>query len=209
MIGIDEAGRGPVIGPLVMAGVFIEDDSGLIAMGVKDSKLLSPLKREQLFDKIKELPHFIISIPAEQVDAALNDPNLNLNKLELITAAKIINELPGKVAMLDAPGSNISAMIEYTQQFITRDIDLKAEHKADLNYPVVGAASILAKVTRDREIERMKREIQIDFGSGYPSDPKTVKFLKENHDKYDIFRKTWSSWKKIAMSQNQGTLGKY
>lgn len=209
MIGIDEAGRGPVIGPLVMAGVFVEDDSGLIAMGVKDSKLLSPLKREQLFDKIKELPHFIISISPQQVDGALTDPNLNLNKLELITAAKIINELPGKVAMLDAPGSNISAMIEYTQQFINRDIDLKAEHKADLNYPVVGAASILAKVTRDREIEKMKREIGIDFGSGYPSDPKTIKFLKENYDKYDFFRKSWSSWKKVAEAKNQSNLGNF
>lgn len=209
MIGIDEAGRGPVIGPLVMAGVFVEDDSGLIAMGVKDSKLLSPLKREQLFDKIKELPHFIISISPQQVDGALTDPNLNLNKLELITAAKIINELPGKVAMLDAPGSNISAMIEYTQQFINRDIDLKAEHKADLNYPVVGAASILAKVTRDREIEKMKREIGIDFGSGYPSDPKTIKFLKENYDKYDFFRKSWSSWKKVAEAKNQSSLGNF
>ena len=82
-----------------------------------------------------------------------------------------------------------------------------AEHKADVKYPVVSAASILAKVTRDWEIEKIKKKIKQDFGSGYTSDPRTVKFLKENYEKYpDIFRKSWISFKTVVNNKNQRKL---
>ncbi|MAE13458.1 ribonuclease HII, partial [Candidatus Woesearchaeota archaeon] len=84
-----------------------------------------------------------------------------------------------------------------------------AEHKADLNHPIVSAASIIAKVTRDREIEKIKQKIKIDFGSGYPADPKTQAFIKNNHDKYDIFRTTWKTYKNIAQTKQQTSLNTF
>ena len=195
-----------------MAGVVIEekDEVKLKNIGVKDSKLLTPQQRNQLFEKIiaivKEFE--IIILQPKVIDTCLNDPNHNLNWLEADTSAKIINKLNPDKAILDCPSNNIKSYREYVKkQLNNNNIDLIAEHKADLNYTIVGAASILAKVTRDQEIEKLKRKIKIDFGSGYPSDPKTVAFLKENYNKYDIFRKTWSSYKKIAEAKNTSTLG--
>jgi ribonuclease HII len=81
---------------------------------------------------------------------------------------------------------------------ITKKIELVVEHKADLNNTIVGAASILAKVTRDGEIEKLKKIAKQDFGSGYPADPKTVEFLKKNYDKFDFFRTSWATYKNVA-----------
>ena len=87
---------------------------------------------------------------------------------------------------------------------------LVLEHKADLNYPVVSAASILAKVTRDAEIEKIKKEIGVDFGSGYMSDPRTSEFLKKNYKKYpEIFRKSWAPYQKIIGAKSQKNLSDF
>lgn len=206
--GVEEAGRGPVIGPMVMAGVNIDkDDEHLfVEMGVKDSKLLTPQRREALFDKIKQTAtkYHIIILSAAEVDNSLLDPNMNLNWLEAVTSAKIIDKLSPDTAILDCPSTNIPAYTEYVRNKLTHKVKLISEHKADVNYPVVGAASILAKVTRDREIKKIKDKIRIDFGSGYPADPRTVKFLNENYEKHkEIFRKTWSSYKKVVAKKNQ------
>ena len=89
-------------------------------------------------------------------------------------------------------------------------MNLVLEHKADLNYPVVSAASILAKVTRDAEIEKLKKQIGIDFGSGYMSDPKTVEFLKENYEKYpEIFRKSWFPYQELVNNKFQKSLTEF
>jgi ribonuclease HII len=213
--GVEEAGRGPVIGPLVMCGVVMDEKMvfELDAIGVKDSKLLSPQQRESLFDKIKQMADGfkIIILSAQDVDDTLNDPNMNLNWLEAKTSAKIINQLKVDKAILDCPSNNIEAYRNYVKKYIRNEkMELIAEHKADLNYTIVGAASILAKVTRDREIEKIKQKINKEFGSGYPSDPRTVKFLKENYDKHsEIFRKTWSSYKKVAEAKKQRNIGDF
>ncbi len=216
--GIDEAGRGPVIGPMVMALALIEKEKEdfLLEIGVKDSKLLTPEKRNYLFDIIKkECRYKIIILSPQQIDSALNDPSLNLNKLEAITAAKLINSLNLKSSKLiiDSPSNNSVAYKQYLIQFIEPELikktELIVENKADLNYLIVGAASILAKVTRDREIEKLKKKHGIDFGSGYPSDPKTIRFLKENYNNEklsEIFRKSWQSYKRLADGKNQRKL---
>ena len=206
--GVEEAGRGPVIGPLVMAGVNIDkDDEHILAeMGVKDSKLLTPERREALFDRIKQavIKYEIIILSAADVDNALLDPIMNLNWLEAVTSAKIIDKLTPDTAILDCPSTNIPAYTEYVRNKLTHKVHLISEHKADVNHIVVGAASILAKVTRDREIKKIKDKIQIDFGSGYPSDPRTVKFLNENYEKHkEIFRKTWASYKRVVEKTRQ------
>jgi len=213
LCGIDEAGRGPIIGPLVMAGCMIEEKDlpKLKELGVKDSKLLTKSKREELFEKIINLSvHYILIIEPEEIDAALNHPELNLNWLEALKIAEIINNLKPDKAIIDAPSTNIEAFKRYLLNNVeNKEINLNLEHKADEKYEVVSAASILAKVTRDREIEKLHKKYG-DLGSGYPSDPRTQEFLKKNWDKYDkIFRKTWETYKRLEKSKKQKSLSDY
>ena len=208
--GIDEAGRGPVIGPMVIAGVMIKekDIPKLRNIGVKDSKLLSLSQRERMFEQIKKAVKdyriFVVS-PKQMVDA-LASPDLNLNKLEGLTSAKIANELNPDKVIIDCPSNNIPDFVKYVAGFLEVNAEIIAEHRADAKYEVASAASILAKVTRDREIEKLKQKYNIQIGSGYPSDPLTRKFVEENYNKYDFFRKSWSSYKKVAEKKTQSRL---
>ncbi len=207
--GVEEAGRGPVIGPMVMCICATDEKniSKLETIGVKDSKLLSPKQRENLFEQIKKICEYkIIVLSPAEIDAALNDPLMNLNKLEAKTSAELINSMNCNKVILDCPSNNIPAYKQYVQKMITKSVELVAEHKADLNHTIVGAASILAKVTRDAEIDKLKQKYRVDFGSGYPSDPRTISFLKQNWKKYDFFRKTWETYKKIEKSEAQQKL---
>jgi len=211
--GIDEAGRGPVLGPLVMCGLLVkeEDEKELVKLKVKDSKLLTKKTREAMFDKIKDISYRaeIIIINPDEIDHAVNNHDgLNLNKLEARKTADIINLFKPDKVIVDVPSNNIKSYKEYLLGLIkNKKIELVLEHKADLNYPVVSAASILAKVTRDNEIEKIKKEIKIDFGSGYMADSKTVSFLEKYHEKYyDLFRKSWSSYQNLLNKRFQSKL---
>ena len=108
--GIDEAGRGPVIGPMVMAGVLIDekDEEKLKKLGVKDSKLLEPETREKLFKKILAVAkdYKIISLTPDIIDDALKSDNTNLNRLEAATTAEILNHLKPDRAIIDLPEKN-------------------------------------------------------------------------------------------------------
>ena len=214
--GIDEAGRGPLIGPMVMAGVVIDeaDESKFRSMGVKDSKLLTPIQREDLFEGVKNISkkYKILIIGPQEIDDAVNGKDgLNLNWLEAVNSAKILNELNPEKAIIDSPSPNIEKYTEYIRKKVnSKSMKLVLEHKADLNYPVVSAASILAKVTRDEEIEKIKKKIGIDFGSGYMSDPRTSEFLRKYHSKFpEIFRKSWAPYQKIASAKKQSSLGDF
>ncbi|MFH2021345.1 MAG: ribonuclease HII [archaeon] len=214
--GIDEAGRGPVLGPLVMAGVLIDesDEPKLKGIGVKDSKLLTPKERESLFKKILWIikDHKIISLTPDIIDETLISEKTNLNKLEAETTSQIINALQPQKAIIDLPDKNAG---RYQEMIKTGLIDKKTllvtEHKADFNYPCVAAASILAKVTRDRYIEFLKEKIGEDFGSGYMTDEKTVKFLEKNwnNPKVNFFRREWASWKNMQREKTQTRLFDY
>lgn len=207
--GVEEAGRGPVIGPMVMCICATEEKNldKLLEIGVKDSKLLSPLQRERLFEQIKNICEYkIIILTPEEIDDSLNDPEMNLNKLEGKTSAELINSIKTNQVTLDCPSNNINAYTAYVKGLVKTDTKIIAEHKADLNHVIVGAASILAKVTRDAEIEKIKKKHNVEFGSGYPSDPRTIDFLKKNWNKYNFFRKTWATYKKVAQNQTQTKL---
>lgn len=203
--GIDEAGRGPVIGPMVMAGVIIkkEKENLLQDLGVKDSKKILPEKRESLFEKITELvdDYFIIQVSPDEIDSALSSESMNLNWLEAQTQARILEKLCPEKAYIDCPSINVKAFCDYLKKRTSKACELVVEHSADDKYPVCSAASILAKVTRDREIKKLCAE-HGDFGSGYPADPKTKEFIKANYN-LPIFRKSWSTWKKIKEEKNQ------
>ena len=207
--GIDEAGRGCVIGPLVICGAMIDDNKqeNLKNMGVKDSKLLTPLKRERLFDDLQGVLKFEIIIidPAEIDSYVLSETGDNLNWLEAQKSVEIINRLKPEEAILDCPSQNTKAYKEYvTERLLHKKLTIKAEHKADFNYPIVAAASILAKVTRDAEIAKIKKEVGEDFGSGYMADPKTAAFLKKNWNKYpSIFRQSWAPYQTLSGMKKQ------
>lgn len=212
--GIDEAGRGPVIGPMVMAGVLIDnkDEKKLKAIGVKDSKQLTPDQRERLAEEIKKIAKKIriVIIEPKVIDFHVMGESSNLNWLEADKTIEIIDSLKPDAVYIDCPSNNTTAYKNYFAKKIKSDIKMYAEHKADQKYPVVSAASIIAKVTRDAEIEKIKAKIGVDFGSGYPSDPRTTKFLEDNWQKYpDIFRKSWGTYKEFANAEGQKKLGEF
>lgn len=211
--GIEEAGRGPVIGPMVICGILIEknDIKELKKLGVKDSKLLSPKQRAELLPKIKKVikDFKLIIVSTKEIDRAVSSDSSNLNWLEGDKFAELVNLFKPAVAYIDCPSNNTRAYKEYVKNKVTSNTKLVVENKADQKYLVVGAASILAKVTRDREIEKIKRRYNIDFGSGYPSDPFTKQFLIKNYNKYPIFRKSWASWKNLAKKKGQKKLSQF
>ena len=208
---IDEAGRGPVIGPLVIAGVLAneEQEKQLMEMGVKDSKMLTPVQRERMFDKIKSIVEnfeIVVIEPSEIDDAVNGKDGLNLNWLEAEKSIKIINKLKPHKAILDCPSTNTKAYADYVKKKITGRADILCEHKADQTYPIVSAASILAKVTRDDLIQELKKKHKVEFGSGYPSDPMTQLLTQKNWNKFDFFRKSWASYKVLAKGKSQTKL---
>ncbi|MBS3089279.1 ribonuclease HII [Candidatus Pacearchaeota archaeon] len=218
LLGIDDAGRGPIIGPMFLAGVLLrpEQEKELKAEGVADSKMLLHPKRIRLAGMIKDvcLKYKLASATPKEIDHSINS-RVNLNTLEAIKAAEIINSLlvgiKEKVRIIvDCPSVNTSAwritLLNYLKQ--TEDIELLCEHKADVNHPVVSAASILAKVEREEAISKLKAEYG-SIGSGYPSDPATQAFLKKQGKKLEksgIIRTSWATWKALFPVAGQSKL---
>lgn len=180
--GIDEAGRGSVIGPMAVAGVLFQEDiiPRLKREGVRDSKQLTPKERERLYQLIVEWAEAwrIVLVEARRVDAATRRMSSEgINALEARVFAEIIDYLEPDIAYIDLPSRDSSGFSENLRSLLSRRCKLILEYKADERYTVVSAASILAKVARDREVEKL-RKVLGDFGSGYPHDPKTLEFLR-------------------------------
>lgn len=208
VLGIDEAGRGPVIGPMVMAGVMIKEGEEYLLEGSKDSKKLSHIKRIELDKKIKNNSVYkIIEINPEEIDNAVNSKKMNLNWLEAHKQAEIINFLKPDKAIIDCPSPNCKAYEKYLLELLeNKDIKLIVEHKADEKYITSSAASIIAKVRREEIMDNIKKKYG-DTGPGYPSNETTKKFVDENWSKYpEIFRKSWSTFKKKLKNDRQNKL---
>ncbi|MBW2988106.1 ribonuclease HII [Candidatus Woesearchaeota archaeon] len=210
--GIDEAGRGAVLGPLVIAGVGFNENnlSKLEKLGVCDSKLLTPKQRELLFDKILGLcsNHHIVMIECEQIDSRFANSK-NLNTLEIEGFKEILKRLNPKRAYVDSVLRNAAKLKQELSK--VSNAELVVEHKADASYTVVGAASIIAKVLRDRKVKEIEKRLSIEVGSGYPSDPKTVRFLESQatNSPTPFVRQTWSSYKKIVAKRQQTKLSRF
>lgn len=180
--GLDEAGRGPVLGPLVIAGVTFKDDSRLSEFGIRDSKQLTPSRRETLAKKIKEIAedYEILIISASDIDDMRKV--MTLNEIEVHAFSKVIKKLKPDICYVDA--------VDVNDQRFGRDLllnlsikpEIISKHKADEIYPIVGAASILAKTRRDEEVKKIGRQLEkklnMALGSGYPADPITQQFLR-------------------------------
>lgn len=203
--GVDDAGRGPVIGPLVVAGVLFEKSTvpKLRPLGIRDSKLLTPRMRESLETEILDLvigQKTLYLSPSEVDDYVLKGRRLRkLNWLEAKAMAKIVEDLHPDIAYLDASDVNAARFGLQVRELVPFPVQIVSKHHADRDNPVVAAASILAKVNRDRAVAEL-RKVYGDFGSGYPSDPRTVRFLRDcarSGAFPDCVRRSWKTLKRI------------
>ena len=213
---MDDAGRGPVIGPLVIAGVIIEEEKldRLKTLGVKDSKQLLPSARTRLS---KEIPgivddYQVLEIEAEELDRIVNRaPKFQrLNLLEAKVMAQVIEKLRPELVYVDSSDTrperfknNILDCLSFTPRIVS-------EHRADVNYPIVSAASIMAKVHRDIRIEEIKKDYG-EIGSGYAHDVMTIRFLRDYYSDHGDFppivRRSWKTLGNIVRDLTQSTLG--
>jgi ribonuclease HII len=215
--GVDEAGRGPVFGPLVIAGVTIQDDSELKEIGVRDSKKLTPNKREMLAKKIREIAekYEIIIISASDIDDMRKV--MTLNELEVSAFSKIIEKLRPDVCYVDSAdvnqerfGMDILSKLSFKPKIVSK-------HKADDIYPIVGAASIIAKTTRDENVRKIAQELEkklnLPLGSGYPADPITKNFLKTWIETYGELpphtRRSWETAQRLMKENKTRKLDDY
>ena len=208
--GVDEAGRGPAIGPLVVGGVQFEEETAelLPSMGVKDSKKLSPRRRESLEEEIMDLADSwaFFDLQPRTIDKVVNRGVVyrKLNYLEAMAMAKVIRDLAPHRAIVDPADTVIDRFVGDIKRVIPPWIEVHGESHADDIYPVVSAASILAKVRRDRFVAELREE-HGDFGSGYSSDRRTVSFLESwFEDRYDcppFMRCSWATVRRIRAAQ--------
>ena len=213
--GADDCGRGCVFGSMFICAFAIDDskEGELREMGAKDSKMLSPQTREKLYVKLIKMGDYsIVEYSAEKITMLMRR-KVSLNEMEAAMVAEALSLLkkrPAKV-YVDSPDAEPHKFERRIRKFFDHEIEFVCENKADAKYPVVSAASIVGKVLRDNQIERLHKEIG-DFGSGYTHDPITVKFLKENFHRLEVqkhLRHEWSTIKKNHAPRGQAKLGDF
>jgi ribonuclease HII len=219
LIGIDEAGKGPVIGSMFIAFAIINLENGLKdinsyqeklkKLGVRDSKKLTSIKRSEIFDKLSEY----MDIKYAQLTPALIDKNFfnggKLNELEIQSIIQILEKEKPNLIIIDALSSNPEKFGEDLLKKLSFKTKIISENKADEKYEIVGSASIIAKELREKEIKEIKDNIKLDCGSGYTSDKKTINFLKAHYSnkKFDfIFRKSWKTYQNFIKEDIQKSL---
>ena len=198
--GVDDAGRGSMIGPMVIAGISIEKKNipKLRKLGVRDSKKLSPKKRELLYKQIVKLvdDYHVIRIPPRTIDKYVFEHNLN--HLEAKKMAEVISNLNPDISYVDSCDVN-AARFGREISDLSKKSKVKSYHYADSRFVVVSAASIIAKVSRDRSIMRLNKTTNL--GSGYPSDKKSVNYVKKvvssKKSLPTSIRKSWKPVQKI------------
>lgn len=211
IVGIDEAGKGPVIGPMCVAGVLMEEGRMHLidGLGLKDSKKLTP-KRRKFFDgEIKKIVDswFVLEVSAHQIDELRTV--MTMNEIMVKAFARVLENLEPEHAFLDAADVNEARFGRNVQGSCKHHLMVTARHKADATYPIVAAASIIAKVQRDHAVGTLRGEVG-DFGSGYPSDPKTIRFMREWFREHKGFpewvRHSWKTTSNVAAAAAQRTL---
>ncbi|KAM0680774.1 hypothetical protein GINT2_001047 [Glugoides intestinalis] len=194
--GIDEAGRGPVIGPMVY-GLYVAPCDEITHY--KDSKLLSKEARERFFTGMKEYAYY--KIDPVYITSIMESGEKNLNEISREAVVYLLKELVKKCpntkhVFIDGLGNNNEYKRILETQFT---LNFTIENKADSKYQVVSGASIVAKVIRDQSVNKL------NCGSGYPSDPITKEWLKRNHNATigfpEFVRHSWLTVKTLFPSK--------
>lgn len=209
--GIDEAGRGSVLGPLVVAGVVLERSKvkQLRAIGVTDSKKLTPKDRKRLYREIVRIvdDYYIRVVNPVTIDRSVSVKALNY--LEATAMAAVIDRLKPHIAYVDSCDVNPRRFGKTILSMLKCNARVDSKHHADSNNIVVSAASILAKVRRDREIAKLQRKIGY-VGSGYPSDRQTMEFINKcisaNRKAPEFVRSSWKPVRQLLDVYAQTTL---
>ncbi|OGI12394.1 ribonuclease HII [Candidatus Micrarchaeota archaeon RBG_16_36_9] len=206
--------KGSVIGPLVVAGVMIDeaDEEKLRKIGVKDSKMLTPHQRERLFPLIKKIAkdYVALKVSAKEIDELMKIKNLNIIEAEKM--AQIIKTLGADKAYVDAPQVSTEKFKMVLLNMAKNHTEIIAENYADVKYPVVSAASIIAKVERDREVEKLKKEVGFDFGVGYSHDSRSIEFVKKalkDGKHLEHIRHSWVTVDGLKSKKEQKSLKEY
>lgn len=206
--GVDEAGKGSVLGPMVVAGVGVPAEDVLDGLPVRDSKILSLRQRETLYGEIIQRCRIAtIIISPEKID--VSRARISMNECVARAHAAAIMALEPDIAFVDACDVNEIRYARMVSSFLPSPCRIVSEHKADETYRIVSAASIVAKVVRDREVDLLKEEYGA-VGSGYPSDPETIAFLEayvdEHHRPPACARKSWKTITALIAKRSQTNL---
>jgi len=209
--GIDEAGRGPVIGSMIVCAYACaeKDQDELKKLGVKDSKVLTAAKRRELYEQILALGKAtLVECTAADINAGMK--RHSLNDIEAKQMAEALIELEKQAefesAYIDTPDPMLATYERRLKRVYKGTAKLVCRHKADALYPVVSAASVLAKVTRDAGIEALKQAFGEDFGSGYSHDERTIAFLQKHwtdksHPVHAHVRQKWATVQNLNVRQ--------
>lgn len=206
--GVDEAGKGAVLGPMVVAAVGCDHEDILPDIGIKDSKQLSPEKRSILYEEIAGTCSIALRVvSAAEIDSGRTSMTMNVLLARLHAA--VITDLVPDLAYVDACDVIAERYGHMVTNFLGCECRVVAEHHADESFPLVSAASIVAKVVRDREIEELSKKYG-EIGSGYPSDQKTVDFLStaiKYSGKPPVFaRSSWKTVGKMMAERSQASI---
>ncbi len=209
--GVDEAGKGSVLGPLVIAAVGVSSEDVFSDVAVKDSKLLSPAVREDLYSVIrKRFRIATVRIDAHEIDEIRRQ--MTMNSCIARAHAQVIGRLSPTQAFVDACDVNAFRYAEMVKSHLECSCEIISEHHADETFKVVSAASIVAKVIRDRAIVTLSKKYGA-IGSGYPSDPVTIAFLSSYIDEYKspppIARKSWKTVTFMIGKKEQSHLSEF
>jgi ribonuclease HII len=206
--GVDEAGKGSVLGPLVVAAVAVSSEDRLADLGVRDSKQLAPKERKRLYTVIRRRCKVAtVAIDAQEIDAIRTE--MTMNACVARAHAQVIDKLAPSRAIVDACDVNCFRYAEMVRAHLPFSCEIVSEHHADEKFMVVSAASIVAKVVRDRAIARLAKKYG-DIGSGYPSDPVTIRWLSgyigENLSPPPIARRSWKTVSTLIAKKTQRSL---
>lgn len=218
--GTDEAGKGPVLGPMVVAAVATADRSALPA-AVADSKTLTPSRRQELARVLHSTDPLAVGTATITVEA-IDDPATDMNTLTATGHARAIEDALSSLAvpeeqdvtgLADACDTSPERFASRVTDACEMAVDLEARHGADDEDSLVAAASIVAKVRRDEYVEQLATEYDHEIGSGYPSDPKTRRFLEtyaaEHGSVPSCARRSWSTCDDVLESVEQSGLEEF
>lgn len=212
IVGVDEAGRGPVIGPLVLCAFACrrDEEPRLRELGVKDSKLLSDSRREELAPHLRKFPHALLEVSAAEITHAMRT-RVSLNELEAMKVAEAVAQVAKshdvEKLYVDSPDAVPSKFERRIRKYLPASLKkmiIVSENKADFTYACVSAASVLAKSLREQRVRELREAFGFDFGSGYPSDPRTKSFLAKHRKDAGLqthLRHEWETLKRTRTAK--------